>query len=75
MNENENKSLISYILYIMLKIYITCIARHTNTGTILIIYIFMTGLIYFLGARANIPQCLCRSTAFWITDRDFVTIC
>jgi hypothetical protein len=42
---------------------------------ILIIYIFMTGLIYFLGARANIPQCLCRSTAFWITDRDFVTIC
>ena len=63
---NENKSLI------MLKIY-TCIA--TTTGTILIIYIFMTGLIYFLGARANIPQCLCRSTAFWITDRDFVTIC
>ena len=26
-------------------------------------------------SRNNIPQCLCRSTAFWITDRDFVTIC
>ena len=67
---NENKSRIM----LPVKIY-TSTGIATTTGTILIIYIFMTGLIYFLGVRANIPQCLCRSTAFWITDRDFVTIC